>query len=63
MSYSSRIGISHRTPDSTMRGVTPSSHIPTFVGLCHKCWTSNTVLSLTNSNEILCNKCFGGDSR
>ncbi|MFB5624545.1 MAG: hypothetical protein ACE5RP_06515 [Nitrosopumilus sp.] len=63
MSYSSSSCISHKTPNSNMWGISSSPHVPTFLGLCHKCWTSNTVVYLTESYETLCNKCFGEYSR
>jgi hypothetical protein len=39
-----------------------SLHVQTFVDICHSCWLSNVSAYLTESFEILCNRCHGGNS-
>jgi len=63
MSHSRCSCISPKTYGSTIWRGSTSLYVPTFVGLCHRCWSSNVPVSLTELCEVLCNKCFGNNSR
>lgn len=51
--------MNQRTDDSKSGETFSSPHTPTcYVGLCHRCYTSGTAVSVSKFDEILCEKCL-----